>query len=60
MIDIRGISKSFGSKKVLSDFSLNIKKQDFVAIIGPNGAGKTTLLKIINGLILPDRFHFSE
>lgn len=54
MIDIRGISKSFGSKKVLSDFSLNIKKQDFVAIIGPNGAGKTTLLKIINGLIAPD------
>jgi len=54
VIDIRGISKSFGSKKVLSDFSLNIKKQDFVAIIGPNGAGKTTLLKIINGLIAPD------
>jgi zinc transport system ATP-binding protein len=54
VIDIQKISKSIGGKEVLSNFSLNIKKQDFVAIIGPNGAGKTTLLKIINGLIIPD------
>jgi len=54
VIDIQEINKSFGGKEVLSDFSLNIKKQDFVAVIGPNGAGKTTMLKIINGLIVPD------
>ncbi len=55
MIKIQKVSKSFNGKKVLSDISLDIKKQDFVAIIGPNGAGKTTLLKTINGLIIPDR-----
>lgn len=55
MIKIQKVSKSFNSKEILSDISLDIKKQDFVAIIGPNGAGKTTLLKTINGLIIPDR-----
>jgi zinc transport system ATP-binding protein len=54
VIKIQKVSKSFSGKEVLSDVSLDIKKQDFVAIIGPNGAGKTTLLKIINGLIVPD------
>ncbi len=54
MIKIKKVSKFFSSKKILSDISLDIKKQDFVAIIGPNGAGKTTLLKIINGLFMPD------
>jgi len=55
VIKIQKVSKSFNSKEILSDISLDIKKQDFVAIIGPNGAGKTTLLKTINGLIIPDR-----
>ncbi len=54
MIKIQKVGKSFSGKEILSDISLNIKKQDFVAIIGPNGAGKTTLLKTINGLIVPD------
>ena len=54
MIKIQRVKKSFSGKEVLSDISLDIKKQDFVAIIGPNGAGKTTLLKIINGLFIPD------
>jgi zinc transport system ATP-binding protein len=55
VIKIQKVSKSFSGKEILSDISLNIKKQDFVAIIGPNGAGKTTLLKTINGLLIPDR-----
>ncbi len=55
MIKIRKVSKTFGGKEVLSEISLDIKKQDFVAIIGPNGAGKTTLLKTINGLLVPDK-----
>jgi zinc transport system ATP-binding protein len=54
LIKIKEVRKSFGRKEILSDISLDIKKQDFVAIIGPNGAGKTTLLKIINGLLIPD------
>ena len=55
MIKIEKVSKSFSGKEVLSEVSLDIKKQDFVAIIGPNGAGKTTLLKTINGLIVPEK-----
>jgi zinc transport system ATP-binding protein len=55
VIKIQKVSKSFSGKEILSDISLNIKKQDFVAIIGPNGAGKTTLLKTINGLLIPER-----
>jgi ABC-type Mn2+/Zn2+ transport system ATPase subunit len=55
VIKIQKVSKSFSGKEILSDISLDIKKQDFVAIIGPNGSGKTTLLKTINGLIIPDR-----
>jgi len=54
VIKIQKVSKSFSGKKVLSEISLDIKKQDFVAIIGPNGAGKTCLLRIINGLFIPD------
>lgn len=54
MIKIQKVSLSFSGKEVLSEVSLDIKKQDFVAIIGPNGAGKTSLLKIINGLLIPD------
>lgn len=54
MIKIQKVCLFFSGKKVLSEVSLNIKKQDFVAIIGPNGAGKTTLLKVINGLLVPD------
>ena len=55
MIKIEKVSKSFNGKEVLSEVSLDIKKQDFVAIIGPNVAGKTTLLKTINGLIVPEK-----
>lgn len=55
MIKIEKVSKAFGRKEVLSEVSLDIKKQDFVAVIGPNGAGKTTLLKIVDGLIAPDK-----
>lgn len=54
MIKIQKVSLSFSGKKVLSEVTLDIKKQDFVAIIGPNGAGKTTLLKVINGLLIPE------
>ena len=54
MIKIQKVSLSFGGKKVLSEVSLDIKKQNFVAIIGPNGSGKTTLLKVMNGLLVPE------
>ncbi|MDO5560206.1 MAG: ABC-F family ATP-binding cassette domain-containing protein [Oscillospiraceae bacterium] len=53
-IELEHVSKSFGSKKVLDDFSYIISKNDRIGIVGRNGAGKSTLLNIITGLILPD------
>lgn len=54
MIDIKGITKSFGSLQVLKDIDLHIEKGEVVSIVGPSGAGKTTLLQIIGTLDKPD------
>jgi ABC-2 type transport system ATP-binding protein len=50
MIEIEKISKSFGSRTLFEDFSLDIKNNSIHAIIGPNGSGKTTLLRMLTGL----------
>ena len=54
MIDIKGITKSFGSLQVLKGIELHIDKGEVVSIVGPSGAGKTTLLQIIGTLDRPD------
>ncbi|MCR5714446.1 MAG: ABC transporter ATP-binding protein [Bacteroidales bacterium] len=54
IIAIEHISKSFGDKKVLNDFTLNIKRSEFVTFLGPSGCGKTTMLRIIAGLSTAD------
>lgn len=54
MIDIKGITKSFGSLQVLKDINLHIDKGEVVSIVGPSGAGKTTLLQIMGTLDKPD------
>ena len=54
MIDITGITKSFGSLQVLKGIDLHIEKAEIVSIVGPSGAGKTTLLQIIGTLDQPD------
>jgi lipoprotein-releasing system ATP-binding protein len=54
MIEINGITKSFGSLQVLKGISLTIDKGEVVSIVGPSGAGKTTLLQIIGTLDRPD------
>ena len=54
MIDIRNITKSFGSLQVLKGIDLHIDKGEVVSIVGPSGAGKTTLLQIIGTLDKPD------
>ena len=54
MIDIRHITKSFGSLQVLKGIDLHIGKGEVVSIVGPSGAGKTTLLQIIGTLDRPD------
>ena len=54
MIDIKNITKSFGSLQVLKGIDLHINKGEVVSIVGPSGAGKTTLLQIIGTLDSPD------
>ena len=54
MIQLQGITKSFGSLQVLRGIDLNIDKGEVVSIVGPSGAGKTTLLQIMGTLDAPD------
>ncbi|MCD8175929.1 MAG: ABC transporter ATP-binding protein [Tannerellaceae bacterium] len=54
MIITKGITKSFGSLKVLKGIDLTINDSEIVSIVGPSGAGKTTLLQIIGTLDSPD------
>jgi ATP-binding cassette subfamily F protein uup len=50
----QGISKSYGGRQVVRDFSTRILRADRVGIVGPNGAGKTTLLNLLTGALVPD------
>ena len=54
MIDIKGITKSFGQLQVLKGIDLHIDRSEVVSIVGPSGAGKTTLLQIMGTLDSPD------
>ena len=60
-IEIRNVSKQFGSFQALRDVNLDIKSGELIALLGPSGCGKTTLLRIIAGLETPDvgSIHFS-
>ncbi|MFO7343114.1 MAG: ABC transporter ATP-binding protein [Bacillaceae bacterium] len=54
MVDVRHVTKRFGSKEVIRDVSVRIRKGKITSFIGPNGAGKSTLLSMISRLILKD------
>lgn len=55
--ELDGVSKKFGERVVVDDFSCRIQRGDKIGLIGPNGAGKTTLLRLLLGEIEPDAGH---
>ncbi|KAA0972316.1 ATP-binding cassette domain-containing protein [Aureimonas fodinaquatilis] len=54
VIETIGISKAFGERVLVNDFSTRIQRGDRLGLVGPNGAGKTTLLKMLIGELQPD------
>jgi len=57
VLNVVGVSKSFGALKVLSDISFQVGKGETVCVLGPSGSGKSTLLRCINWLEKPDAGH---
>lgn len=53
MLELSGVSMSFGGFKAVSDLNLSLKENERLAIIGPNGAGKTTLFNLLTGHLKP-------
>ena len=54
VIEATNISKSYGEKTVVKDFSIRILRRDRIGVVGPNGAGKTTLINLLTGRLQPD------
>ncbi|MCA9588525.1 MAG: ABC-F family ATP-binding cassette domain-containing protein [Myxococcales bacterium] len=54
VLEVKGVTKSYGDKRVLTDVSLTVRRGERVAIIGPNGLGKSTLIKIATDHLEPD------
>lgn len=53
VISLKGLTKMYGSRCVVDNFSLDVEKGHIYGLIGPNGAGKTTIMKMISGLTVP-------
>jgi thiamine transport system ATP-binding protein len=54
MLDVTGLTVTFGQREVLQALSLHVDDDEIVAVLGPSGAGKSTLLRVIAGLLRPD------
>jgi branched-chain amino acid transport system ATP-binding protein len=59
LLDLKGVSLSFGGLEVLSSLDLHVDEGEIVSVIGPNGAGKTTLFNLITGIYRPSRGEIS-
>ncbi len=53
-IDVRGLTKSFGAKKVVDNLTLRVERGHIQGFLGPNGSGKTTTIRMLCGLLTPD------
>jgi ATP-binding cassette subfamily F protein uup len=54
VIEAKGISKAYGSRPIVADFSTRVMRGDRIGIVGPNGSGKTTLVGLLTGALAPD------
>jgi len=54
VLEVKGLNKTYGKKRVLNNVSLYVKHNEIVGFIGPNGAGKSTTMKCICNLVYPD------
>lgn len=54
VVEAKSVTKSFGDRPIVSEFSTRIARGDRIGIVGPNGAGKTTLLRLLTGDLAPD------
>ncbi|AMO95478.1 ABC transporter family protein [Collimonas fungivorans] len=57
MVDVDRINKHFGSKHVVKDLSLQVRRGEIFGFLGPNGSGKTTSIRMMCGLLTPDSGH---
>ena len=54
VIEVEGLSKSFGGREVVHDLSMQVKRGSIYGFLGPNGSGKTTTIRMLCGLLTPD------
>ncbi len=54
MIEVKGLVKSYGSKRAVDGVSFTVRRGDILGFLGPNGAGKSTTMKMITGFLRPD------
>ena len=54
VLDLKGVSKSYGTLNVFSGVNLHLERGDRIALVGPNGAGKSTMMRMLSGVEAPD------